>query len=181
MLIRFYGLAIRQTLAMAKPCLPVKSLFMRHILSRRWRFLNNGKDTQLSNAAVNAEADALARLLDNGYLRVYDGTKPATGNTAISGNTLMSEHRFSATSAPAACQRRPDLQRNHRASRHHQAVRPPGSARSQERWGNRVMDGTCGATGSASNLEFASLPLVLGGAVTISSFTHTVPAATTGV
>lgn len=56
----------------------------------------------LSNAAANAQADALARLLDNGYLRLYSGTQPATADTALSGNTLLAELRFSATSAPAA-------------------------------------------------------------------------------
>lgn len=55
-----------------------------------------------SNAAVNAEADALARLLDNGYLRVYSGTQPANADAALSGNTLLAEARFGATSAPAA-------------------------------------------------------------------------------
>ena len=59
-------------------------------------------DTQLADVAVNAEADALARLLDNGYLRLYNGTKPATADTALSGNTLLAELRFNATSAPAA-------------------------------------------------------------------------------
>jgi len=138
------------------------------------------KDTQLSNAAVNAEADALARLLDNGYLRVYDGTKPATGNTAISGNTLMSEHRFSATSAPAAVNG--VLTFNAITSPATLSGGTPTWFRALKSDGaTGVMDGACGATGSASNLEFASLPLVLGGAVTISSFTHTVPAATTGV
>ena len=138
------------------------------------------KDTQLSNAAVNAEADALARLLDNGYLRVYDGTKPATGNTAISGNTLMSEHRFSATSAPSA---------TNGVLSFNAITVPSALSGGTPTWFRAlksdgvtsIMDGTCGATGSGSNLEFASLPLVLGGAVTISSFTHTVPAATTGV
>lgn len=32
---------------------------------------------KLSNEAVNAEADALSVLLDNGYLRIYDGTQAA--------------------------------------------------------------------------------------------------------
>src|SRR4051794_39788313 len=57
---------------------------------------------RLSNAAVSAEADALARLLDNGYLRIYSGTQPATADTALSGNTLLAELRANATSAPAA-------------------------------------------------------------------------------
>lgn len=57
---------------------------------------------RLTNAAVNAEADAFARLLDTGYLRIYSGVQPATADTALSGNTLLAELRFSATSAPAA-------------------------------------------------------------------------------
>jgi hypothetical protein len=60
---------------------------------------NNPK---FSNAAVNAEADAVARLLDNGYFRIYSGTQPATADTALSGNTLLAELRYAATSAPAA-------------------------------------------------------------------------------
>lgn len=42
------------------------------------------KNTQLSNAAVNAEADALSALLNTGYLRIYSGTQPATADTASS-------------------------------------------------------------------------------------------------
>lgn len=57
---------------------------------------------KLANVAVNAEADAFSDLLDNGYLRIYSGTQPATADTALSGNTLLAELRFSATSAPAA-------------------------------------------------------------------------------
>jgi len=57
---------------------------------------------RLTNAAVNAEADAFARLLDSGYLRLYSGTQPATADTALSGNTLLAELRYAATSAPAA-------------------------------------------------------------------------------
>lgn len=41
------------------------------------------KNTQLSNLAVNTEADALGALLNSGLLRIYDGTQPATADTAI--------------------------------------------------------------------------------------------------
>jgi hypothetical protein len=57
---------------------------------------------KFANVTVNAEADALARLLDNGYLRIYSGTQPATADTALSGNTLLAELRFAATSAAGA-------------------------------------------------------------------------------
>ena len=37
---------------------------------------------KLSNNVVNPQADALSDLADNGYLRIYDGTQPATADTA---------------------------------------------------------------------------------------------------
>lgn len=52
------------------------------------------KEPKFSNACVEAEANALADLLDNGYLRVYDGTKPATADTAITSQVLLAELRF---------------------------------------------------------------------------------------
>lgn len=56
----------------------------------------------LTNTAANAAADAVGRLVDNGYIRIYDGSKPATADTAIGAQVLLAELRFSATSAPAA-------------------------------------------------------------------------------
>src|SRR5690349_10691813 len=59
-------------------------------------------NTQMSDLSVNTEADALAPLFNNGYLRIYSGTQPATADTALSGNTLLAELRFNATAFPAA-------------------------------------------------------------------------------
>jgi hypothetical protein len=50
----------------------------------------------------NTELDALAPLLNNGYLRIYSGTEPATPETALSGNTLLAELRFNATAFGAS-------------------------------------------------------------------------------
>jgi hypothetical protein len=60
---------------------------------------NNPK---FANVTANAEADALARLLDNGYLRIYSGSQPTNADTALGAQTLLAELRFGATSAPAA-------------------------------------------------------------------------------
>ena len=52
---------------------------------------------QYSDAAVNAMAEALAALLNNGYLRIYDGPQPTTANEAITAeNHLLAELRFAA-------------------------------------------------------------------------------------
>lgn len=55
-----------------------------------------------ANAAVNAEADAVCALLNNGYLRIYDGTQPVTSDTAIVGQTLLAELRFGSPAFGAA-------------------------------------------------------------------------------
>ncbi len=55
-----------------------------------------------SDAAVNAANDAMAALLNTGYLRIYAGTQPTNANTAIGVQTLLAELRFSATAFGAS-------------------------------------------------------------------------------
>lgn len=57
---------------------------------------------QFATATVNAEADLIGSLLDDGYLRVYDGTQPQTADDAITDQTLLAELRFAADAFPAA-------------------------------------------------------------------------------
>lgn len=57
---------------------------------------------KFSNVCVNAEADALAALLNTGYLRIYDGTQATNADTAVGAQVLLAELRFSATAFPAA-------------------------------------------------------------------------------
>lgn len=138
------------------------------------------KDTQLSDEVVNAQADVLARLLDNGYLRLYTGAKPATANTALSGNTLLAELHFAATSAPAALAG--VLTFN--ALTADSSADATGTAtffRAFKANGtSAVLDGTIGTTGSTSNLELNSVAITVGAAVSVTGFTHTVAKATTG-
>jgi hypothetical protein len=48
----------------------------------------------LSDVAANAEASALAALLNNGIIAIYAGVQPVTCNTPLSGNTLLAELLF---------------------------------------------------------------------------------------
>lgn len=48
----------------------------------------------MSVASVNAEANALAALLNNGFLRIYDGTQPASPDTGITTQNKLAELRF---------------------------------------------------------------------------------------
>lgn len=57
---------------------------------------------KISNAGANAEADAICALANTGYLRIYDGTQPATADTAIAAQVLLAELRFGATAFAAA-------------------------------------------------------------------------------
>ena len=60
------------------------------------------KNTQKTNLAVNTEADALAGLLNSGLIRIYDGTQPATGDTAITTQNLLVTLTLNATAFGAA-------------------------------------------------------------------------------
>ena len=59
-------------------------------------------NTQLADATVNIQANALAALCNNGKIRLYDGVQPPNADTALSGNTLGVELTFGATAFQAA-------------------------------------------------------------------------------
>jgi hypothetical protein len=49
---------------------------------------------KFSTPAQNASVDAVAALLNGGYLRLYDGAQPADGDAADGGATLLAELQF---------------------------------------------------------------------------------------
>ena len=49
-----------------------------------------------SNTMVNAEANAVGDALNNGYIRIYDGTQPTNADTAVGAQVLLAELRFGA-------------------------------------------------------------------------------------
>lgn len=57
---------------------------------------------KITNAAANAEVNALTALLNSGFIRIYSGTQPATADTALSGNTLLASLPLSATAFGSA-------------------------------------------------------------------------------
>lgn len=46
-----------------------------------------------SNTMVNAEANAVGDALNNGYIRIYDGSQPANADTAVGAQVLLAELR----------------------------------------------------------------------------------------
>lgn len=139
------------------------------------------KNTQMANATVNAQADAMATLLNNGYLRIYDGTQAATADTALGAQVLLAELRFNATAAPAASGGlltfnafTPDSSANATGTATwFRALKSDGTT--------VVFDGNVGATGSTSCLEMATVSIVSGVQVSISSFTHDVLNSSSGL
>lgn len=137
------------------------------------------KNTQLANATVNGQADDLARRLDDGYCRIYDGTQPATADTAIGAQVLLAELRFSATSAPAAVAGVLTFS----ALTADSSANATGTAswyRALSSNGTTVvMDGSVGT--ADANMVLGSVAIQSGAQVSITSFTHTVHKATAGL
>ena len=127
---------------------------------------------KLSNAAVNAEADALSALLDNGYLRIYDGTQAATADTALGAQVLLAELRFNADAAAAATAGVLTLN----AITQDSNANNTGTAswfRALQADGSTVMfDGTVGTSGC--DLNIATTSIVAGAIVGATSFVYTV-------
>jgi hypothetical protein len=128
---------------------------------------------KMSNAAVNAEADALSDLLDNGYLRIYDGSQPANADTAVGAQTLLAECRFANPASGAAVAGvitfstiTSDTSINATGTATwFRALKSDGTS--------AVMDGSVGT--SAADLVLNSVALQVGAQLDITSFTHTIP------
>lgn len=132
----------------------------------------NSQDRRMSVAVRNAQANSLATLANNGYIRIYSGTRPATPDTALSGNTLLAELRFGATAFGAASNG--TITAN--------AITAEDSATAGTASWARILqsDGTSplwdDEVGTATtNIQLPSVTIESGVQVSITSLTHTVP------
>lgn len=120
--------------------------------------------TTLRNARLDAITTAVGT---SGKIRIYSGTRPATGGTAT---TLLAELPCSATFAPAAASGVLTLN----AITQDSSADATGTAawfRVLTSANAAVVDGNVGTSGSDLNLNTTSI--VTGGPVAISSFTIT--------
>lgn len=140
-------------------------------------------NTQLANATVNGQADNLSARLNSGFLRIYDGTQPATADTALGAQVLLAELTFSATAAPAASNGLITFNALTADSSANATGTPTWFRAVQSNGTTVVMDGTAGAT-SGFNLNLNGLTsgqIIIGGTVSVSSFTHDVLNASSGL
>jgi predicted amidohydrolase YtcJ len=128
---------------------------------------------KLSNATVNAEADAHSALLNSGYLRIYDGTQPTNADTAIGAQVLLAELRFGATAFAAASAGVAAAN----AITSDSSANATGTAtwyRTLKSDGTTVVsDGSVGTSGA--NLNLNSVAITAGAAVDCTAFVFTQP------
>jgi hypothetical protein len=126
---------------------------------------------KLSNAGANAGADAICTLLNNGYLRIYDGTQAADADTAVGAQVLLAELRFNATAFGAAVAGVATAN----AFTADSSANATGTAtwfRALKSDGTTVVfDGSVGTSGA--NLNLNSVAISSGAAVSVSSFSFT--------
>jgi hypothetical protein len=128
---------------------------------------------KLADNIVNAEAVALNAEVASGYIRIYDGTQPATADTAIVAQQLLAELRFGSTAfgAPSGG----SLTAN-------AITAGVGLVASSATWFRvlksdgvtKCWDGNCGLAASTPDMVLNALAIAVGAAVSITSFTHTV-------
>lgn len=128
---------------------------------------NNPK---LSNNTANAEANATAALCNSGTIKIYDGTQPATADTAITTQNLLVTLTFGATAFGAAaagvCTANAITSGTAAASgtaSWFRAFKSDGTT--------VVFDGSVGTAGCDLNLNSAAISS--GATVSCSSFTYT--------
>lgn len=142
------------------------------------------KQTRLAVATVNAQADALARLLDGGVLRLYAGVQPLTVDTAIdptapANHVLLAELELDATSAPAAVNGTLTFALP-------AEVEATGSGTAS--WyrllaadgTSPVLDGSVGVTVDDFNMVISGTSVTPGTFIRVTALTHTLPLETTG-
>lgn len=126
---------------------------------------------KLTNAAASAAADAVVDLLDNGYLRIYDGTQATNADTAVGAQVLLAELRFNATAFGAAS--------NGVATANAFTQDSSANATGTASWFRALAsNGTTvvfdGSVGTASaDLVLNSVSITSGAAVSVTSFTYT--------
>lgn len=126
---------------------------------------------KLANAQASRAADAVCVRLNNGYLRIYDGTQPTDADTAVGAQVLLAELRWNATAFGAAS--------NGVATANAITADSSANASGTASWfralesdgTTAVFDGSVGTSGANINLN--SVAISSGAAVSVTAYTYT--------
>jgi len=124
-----------------------------------------------STEVVNAMANAATALADSGYIKIYEGTKPATADTSVGAAVLLATHTLAATAfgdaSAGVC--------TAGAIGDEVSIDADGTPSFFRCWKangtDELWDGTVGESGC--DLNFDSTDWQEGGTATISAFTFT--------
>ena len=131
---------------------------------------------QIRLSDANAMLDSIRASYNNGYLRFYNGTKPATCATALSGNTLGSEHRFASVAFPSSASGGTIVAASISTDPSADAGLTPIFWRAFASDGTTVLSqGDAGVTGSGAAAQFTVVPTVTGQVIFVTSFSITIP------
>jgi len=129
-------------------------------------------NTKLGNAGVNATGDALAALLDGGYLRIYDGVQPASADDAVTTQVLLAELRFGTPAFGAAVAGVITANAITKESNAPASGTAAWARLLQSDGVTAVMDEEVGTAGC--NINLSAVLILAGAEVSLSAFAHTV-------
>ena len=142
------------------------------------------KQTRLAEATLNAQADALAQQLDDGYVRLYAGVQPASADdpidpTAPANHVLLATLRLANPSAMPADNGVLTFEIPAEAEATGQGtaswfrlLRADGTT--------PVLDGSIGLAADTPNMVISGTSVVPGTFIRILAISHTLPASTPG-
>lgn len=134
-------------------------------------------NVRLADTAQQGAMDAVVDLIDAGSgagtIKIYTGTQPATGDTALSGNTLLGTLTFSDPAFGATNSSGVATASSITSDTSADATGTATFARIADSNGNTVFD--CDVGTSATTIVLNSTSITSGGTIAISSFTMTHP------
>jgi hypothetical protein len=125
---------------------------------------------RVSTSSRNTMIDAWTALLNGGSIRIYDGSRPATPETAVSTQTLLATLTFNATAFGAASSASASANAI-TADTSADATGTAAWARVLTSGGTAVADLTVTASGGGGDIEFNSVAIQAGAQVSITAFT----------
>jgi hypothetical protein len=136
-------------------------------------------NTKIAMAAAQAACDAIVDRLDTGgagVLKIYDGSQPASPDTAVGAQVILAELPLTATAFGAAASNSGKATATAAAITTDTSANATGTAswfRAFNGAGTAIIDGTVGTSGCDLNLN--SVAISAGAAVSISAWTFSVP------